>query len=82
MKELKLLKEQYNENSEDEKSSNSSESESENGNLSVLDIFKTTILQKSTKSSYIINKGKKRSKVSETRTRKILKERIEMLQKK
>ena len=81
-KELKLLKEQYNENSEDEKSSNSSESESEKGNLSVLDIFKTTILQKSTKSSYIINKGKKRSKVSETRTRKILKERIEMLQKK
>ena len=81
-KELKLLKEQYNENSQDDKSSNSSESESENGNLSVLDIFKTTILQTSTKSSYIINKGKKRSKVSETRTRKILKERIEMLQKK
>ena len=81
-KELKLLKEQYNENSQDDKSSNSSESESEKGNLSVLDIFKTTILQTSTKSSYIINKGKKRSKVSETRTRKILKERIEMLKKK
>ena len=82
-KELKELKEQFNESNQDENSSNSSEPESEEEKpVSVLDIFKTTILQKSKKSSYVINKGKKRSKVSETKTRKILKERIELLQKK
>ena len=80
-KELKELKEQFKDN-QDWKSSNSSESESEEEKpVSVLDIFKTTILQKSKKSTYIINK-EKRSKVSETRTQKILKERIEKLQKK
>ena len=67
-KELKELKRQFNDNNQD----SPSESESDGGKpLSVLDIFKTTILQKSKNPSKEIRNrnyvNKKKSKVSETR---------------
>jgi len=79
-KELKELKEHLNE--KNETSSSSSESESEDEPVSVLDIFKTTILQKSKKSTIYIDKKNKKSKLVETKTQKILKERIKMLKNK
>ena len=64
-------------------SSSSSDSELEDEKpMSVLDIFKTTILQKSKKSTYFYNNQQKKSKLIETKTRKILKKRIQMLEKK
>ena len=78
-KELKELKRQFNDNNQDENSFSESESDGEKP-VSVLDIFKTTILQKSKKPSYVDRNRK--SKVSETRTSKVCKKRIEMLQRK
>ena len=77
------------ESDEDESSDNESDSDedsSEEDNsepkLSVFDVFKTTVLQKqkSTKSTYFYNKQNQRqSKIVETKTHKILKERFEMM---
>ena len=61
-KELKELKRQFDDNNQDENSSSESESDGEKP-VSVLDIFKTTILQKSKKSSYVVSKRNKKSKV-------------------
>ena len=79
-KELKELKEYINDKNQASSTSSESESEAEEQPVNVLDIFKTTILQKSKKSTYVFKDKKK--KVFETKTRKILKERIEMLNKK
>ena len=79
-KELKELKEYINDRNQASSTSSESESEAEEQPVNVLDIFKTTILQKSKKSTYVFKDKKK--KVFETKTRKILKERIEMLNKK
>lgn len=56
-KELKELKRHFNDNNQDEKSSSGSESDGGKP-ISVLDIFKTTILQKSKKSKQISNRNK------------------------
>lgn len=80
--ELKELKEHLKEK-ESQTSTSESESSEDDKPMSVLDVFKTTILQKSKKSTYFYNKNKqKKSKLIETKTRKILKQRFEMLKKK
>lgn len=94
--ELKELKEHIKNKNEGSSSSSSEdtsddgdESEEEGGDeekpISVLDIFKTTILKKTsktTKSTYLCKDSLKpslrRSKLIETKTQKILKERIQM----
>ena len=94
--ELKELKEHI-KNKNEGSSSSSSEDTSDDGDeseeegedeekpISVLDIFKTTILKKTsktTKSTYLCKDSLKpslrRSKLIETKTQKILKERIQM----
>ena len=69
----------------DDESSGEEEEEEDNNPVSVLDIFKTTILKKTsktTKSTYLCKDSQKpslkRSKLIESKTQKILKERIQM----
>ena len=71
--------------SEEEDESEEEEKEEKKPPISVLDIFKTTILKKTsktTKSTYLCTEsqklGLKKSKLIETKTQKILKERIHM----
>ena len=73
------------EDGSDDEDESEEEEEEEDKPMSVLDIFKTTILKKTsktTKSTYLCTEsqklGLKKSKLIETKTQKILKERIQM----
>ena len=67
--------------SDESETDNSDRSDQEDGGPSVFDIFKSTVLQKekSRKSTHLYDDSMRKSKLVQTKTSKILKERMELL---